>query len=251
MKIGNNTGNDYCVYMHKCLINGKVYIGQTNNAERRWRNKGIEYKPKKDNTRPFWNAIVKYGWDNFEHIIIENNLTKEQANEREKYYILKYNSRNKQYGYNVAEGGDGGIIYKQHPKGMLGKHHDKEWSKKHSEDIKKASERGAYKDLWKNKEHPKGMLGKHHSEENRKTMTLKAIETCKKKLLIIMPNGEKIIANSRKECMEILKITNSIVDRLRKTKEPYKVSKNTAHNREYLLTLEGLIILDYKEELAQ
>ena len=45
------------------------------NPEQRWQN-GKHYK-----TCPyFYNAIEKYGWDNFEHIILQKNLSQEQAN---------------------------------------------------------------------------------------------------------------------------------------------------------------------------
>ena len=44
------------------------------------------YKPSK-----FQQAIEKYGFDNFEHIIVANGLTKEEVNCLEKELILKYN----------------------------------------------------------------------------------------------------------------------------------------------------------------
>ena len=31
--------NDYVVYIHKNILNGKVYVGQTCNLSERWRNK--------------------------------------------------------------------------------------------------------------------------------------------------------------------------------------------------------------------
>ena len=64
------------IYLHKNKINNKVYIGQTKcvNPNNRWRN-GTHY----ENTL-FGKAIQKYGWDNFEHIILENNIeTQEEA----------------------------------------------------------------------------------------------------------------------------------------------------------------------------
>ena len=38
----------------------------------------------------FWSAIQHYGWENFSHEILEDNLTKDQADQKEKYYIKKY-----------------------------------------------------------------------------------------------------------------------------------------------------------------
>lgn len=92
---------NYTVYMHVCP-NGKRYIGITRQIpERRWRN-GNGYKHNKH----FWNAIQKYDWNNIEHIIIENNLTKEQAENMEIELIAKYRSTEQDRGYNIANGGN-------------------------------------------------------------------------------------------------------------------------------------------------
>ena len=90
----------YCVYMHKNKTNGKVYIGITSiSPNNRWRN-GVGYTGQK-----FGNAIKKYGWDGFEHIILYENLSIEDASKKEIELIRKYDSRNNAFGYNVAIGG--------------------------------------------------------------------------------------------------------------------------------------------------
>ena len=91
----------YSIYMHCNKINNKKYIGQTSldPPEKRWKN-GYGY-----NTQMFFQAIKKYGWDNFEHIILETGLTAEEANIKEKYYIQLYNTMDSNYGYNCTEGG--------------------------------------------------------------------------------------------------------------------------------------------------
>ncbi len=248
---------EYCLYVHTNKINNKVYIGITNNIERRWRNKGIEYKPKKENTRPFWNAICKYGWDNFEHEVIQDNLMFEEACELEKYYIKLSQSTNRIYGYNIAIGGNGGRIYENHPKGMKGKHHTDEWKKEHSERMK-GENNPFYGKTWtsenhpkgfKNKthkEHPKGMKGKHHTEESkRKTSeTIKNMTTkCCTKVLVVMPNGEQHIFNKAREAIEFTGITTRIYYKLLKSGEPYKLSKMTITNTEFLKNIEGLTII--------
>ena len=97
--------NDYIVYKHTSP-NGKFYIGITSQGtERRWRADGSEYKPKEGRTTHFYNAILKYGWDNFEHEILYDNLTKEEAEEIERELIDKYDLTNPEYGYNTREGG--------------------------------------------------------------------------------------------------------------------------------------------------
>lgn len=92
----------YIAYQHKNKINGKVYIGITmQDPERRWRH-GEGYK----SSPHFYAAIQKYGWDNFEHNILFENLTKEEACQKEQELITEFNSMNRKYGYNSTSGGD-------------------------------------------------------------------------------------------------------------------------------------------------
>ena len=95
---------NYCIYMHKNKINSKIYIGQSCNLNVRWH--PISYK----DCSYFYNAIQKYGWDNFEHIILEDSLSIEEADQKEKYYIEKYNTLNRDYGYNLKSGGNNSYV---------------------------------------------------------------------------------------------------------------------------------------------
>ena len=89
---------EYSVYCHT-FPNGKRYVGISSDCENRWRNgKGYETQPKMDR------AIQKYGWENIKHDIVLSGLSKEQANELEKYLIAELNTI--QNGYNVTIGGD-------------------------------------------------------------------------------------------------------------------------------------------------
>lgn len=99
--------NNNMVYCHINKINGKRYIGITKRSlKERCGANGVDYK----NSTRFYNAIQKYGWDNFNHIILEENLTRKQASEREQYYINLYNTTDDRYGYNITSGGDDNFI---------------------------------------------------------------------------------------------------------------------------------------------
>ena len=92
----------YKVYIH-IFPNNKVYVGITSqNTNIRWRKNGSGYGK---NQRKIYNAIQKYGWDNIEHKILYENLTKEKKKKKEVELISQYNSTNNKYGYNIANGG--------------------------------------------------------------------------------------------------------------------------------------------------
>ena len=92
----------WVIYCHINKLNNKKYIGQTRKKEVKYRfgKNGIEY----NNQPKFYRAIQKYGWDNFEHIILEDNIqTQEEANLKEQFYIKQYNTI--KAGYNCRGGG--------------------------------------------------------------------------------------------------------------------------------------------------
>lgn len=97
------TNGTYKVYVHTNLINGKKYIGQTGlSLEVRAGSNGRKYK----GCVHFYNAIQKYGWNNFSHEIVADNLTLEEANNFEELLIRKLNTQNPEIGYNLGYGGN-------------------------------------------------------------------------------------------------------------------------------------------------
>lgn len=98
-----------CIYCFTNKLNGKKYIGQTTNFNRRL----SEHKCRsgKDNL-PFHNAINKYGINNFiVEILLENIESQDELNKYEKFFIEKYKTGDKEYGYNIAEGGSKGNVF--------------------------------------------------------------------------------------------------------------------------------------------
>ena len=89
--------------MHTNKINNKKYIGITClDPKERWGKNGYKYKKNKH----FWNAIQKYGWDNFYHDILFSDLNRGKACEIEKILIAIFMTQNPEMGYNKASGGE-------------------------------------------------------------------------------------------------------------------------------------------------
>lgn len=113
--------DDYTVYVHINKINGKRYIGITRqNINRRWRNNGKGYKTQ----QYFYRVIEKYGWDNFEHIIIAKGLSKEEACWLEIELIREWNTTDRTKGYNIANGGECPNLTEETKKKMSENHAD-------------------------------------------------------------------------------------------------------------------------------
>jgi group I intron endonuclease len=82
--------------------NGKVYIGGTTKSLEE-RKKDHLKKSKKGKSYAFQNAIATYGADIFKWEQIDTALTTDDLAQKEKDYILEYNS--KEQGYNSDSGG--------------------------------------------------------------------------------------------------------------------------------------------------
>ena len=93
----------YSIYKATNKINGKVYIGFDSN----WPNRQTDHKHNYKTKRfKFYNAIKKYGWDNFEWEIIYQSKDGEYClNHMESYFIEQYDSFKN--GYNSTIGGEG------------------------------------------------------------------------------------------------------------------------------------------------
>ena len=142
--------NNYCVYVH-IVPNGKRYYGMTKDIKRRWKNDGYDYR----NNIDFYEAIQLYGWDNIEHLIIADNLTKEEAELLEEELIRDNKTYESEYGYNryigrkltneykEAISGENSYFYGRDMAGVnnpfYSKHHSEETKAKMSEAKKGAN----------------------------------------------------------------------------------------------------------------
>ena len=97
--------------MLKNKINNKVYIGQTIRELNVRVNKHI-MDAKAGSSLAIHRAIRKYGIENFEIIILEDNINQGLLNDREIYYISFYDSTKKERGYNLSKGGSKGRVSK-------------------------------------------------------------------------------------------------------------------------------------------
>ena len=162
----------YIVYEHKSP-SGKVYVGITcQKAQCRWKG-GSGYVRQDKHQEKFANAIRKYGWDNMEHIIILDGVSKSEADYAEKYLIRWYKIHG--LSYNITDGGDGSLGHK------------------HSKETKKL-----ISDLHKGMKYPKEV-----SEKREKTK----IENKRYYVLAVKP-GVILQFNSNKEAAEALGIKN-------------------------------------------
>lgn len=112
------------VYLITNKINEKIYVGQTSQAlKQRWSRHQKPYPHRRKSY--LYNAIIKYGKENFEVISLVTVQTKQEMDFYEKALIKFLDARNPAIGYNLTDGG-----------GMLGFKLSEETKQKMSDHIK-------------------------------------------------------------------------------------------------------------------
>ena len=200
------------VYMCK-FPNDKMYIGKTIYDLEHRKNQHLSDMKRDKNSKVFYNAIKKYGWDNLNWYIIDISNTEEELLEKEKYWIEYYNTYihfENSMGYNTTLGGEGtsGYMFSEELKQQMsertrgennpfyGRNHSQSTKEKQSK-IKIGKYEGKhnpnYNNKWNNKQK------QHNSELNKGKLigennpAIIITETIAKEIKIRLSKGETII----------------------------------------------------------
>ena len=198
----NKEDRHYTIYCHRNIINNKAYIGQTGAIPytRRWQGHGVSGSPYK-NCPHFERAIIKYGWKNFEHFVLLDNLTLEEANHYETLFIFLFNTLDPNYGYNVAKGGEN-HTHSEETKKKISEHHadfsgenHPMWGKHLSEETKEKIRQAR--------------LGTTHTEETKKKLSeaTKGNNNPRAKFVLCIETGQ--IFSTAKEAAKWAGVNNS------------------------------------------
>lgn len=192
------------IYKTTNLINGKIYIGKDVKNKKSYLGSGTILKK----------AIEKHGKENFLKEIIEYCKNNDELCKREIYWIKKLNSTNKNIGYNISKGGNGGVFGKiQSKKTRIKKSNslkNRVFSQKHKERISNALKGVSKSDIHKEKVkeslkkiYLEGFVspskGKKHTLEFKENIS-KIMQGKKRANKITIVNG--VTYNSQKEASE-------------------------------------------------
>lgn len=110
------------IYLATCLVNQKLYVGQTVKApKKRWAEYRVEVR---SSNRPFCNAIKKYGWENFSWVVIDTAANIDELNLKEVDWISKLGTLVPN-GYNLSAGGGNttGVTHSPETRAKMSKSH--------------------------------------------------------------------------------------------------------------------------------
>ena len=86
------------VYAARNKVDGKVYVGQTRNLEKR--KSRHKSRAQRDERGAFYGAIREHGFQAFEWAVLSDTSDQNEMNRQEHESILKFKANNPQYGYN-------------------------------------------------------------------------------------------------------------------------------------------------------
>ncbi len=117
------------IYKVTNKINGKIYVGQTVGDLKRRKSVHLSNAKAGREDNYFYNAIGKYGSDNFNWEVLEECNDIDKLNEREEYWIKELNTISPS-GYNLRYGGKNSLYSEEHKIKMSeskqGKNHTEE-----------------------------------------------------------------------------------------------------------------------------
>ena len=236
----------YYIYKIINTTNNKVYIGKTYNITKRF-NAHIKNAKNKVNRR-LYDAINKYGIENFVIEQIEE-CSEQNANSREIYWIDFYNSTNKNFGYNMTNGGDGGNTYKNLSPEQKKEYHDK-WIKSYQ---KRLDNNGRRLDLTKEGRKNISKKLKLNNPSRRPEVRKKISNTLKKKykegkLKINVPEPRYGIKNSNYKELDPIALLYSVIfnSSIKECANKFNVSSSVINARciEYF----GLTAMEIRKE---
>ena len=216
------------IYIAENKLNGKKYIGQTTKSLNIRMNRHIylsKYNPKTF----FQKALKKYGEKNFSFKILEECSSISELNDREQYWIKKYNTLAPN-GYNLNTGVKNHTVSEQTKRNI-------------SKTLKEYY-----------KEHQSKSIGYHHTKEAKEKIKIKNIgkkrsDETKEKLRII--NTGKKMSDETKEKLRIIN-TGKVGYWKGKTfskeyKEKLSESAKKRNNENYSWSFKPVICLDTGE----
>lgn len=195
------------IYCFHCLVTGKKYIGKSINLSKRL----SRHRRNVANgvTTKFYNAIRKYGWENFILGVIEE-CDENNIDEKEKFYIKKYKTLDE--GYNLTIGGDGGVTWNV-PEDVRKKYSERMKTFKHTEESKlKIS---------------KANKGRKWSEEAKKKLSQKLKG---RKPPIISDEAKKKLSNAKKGIPR----PKDVVDRMVETRKQNYKPENHGSSKKFI-----------------